>query len=247
MINPGASLSTQNTLGFRTGTGNTTLTGSIAIRPGNRGAPVYSTAADYTFNGTAAQQTGNAITGAATLTISNAAGVTAANTLSVTNLVTEAGATLHMGTNALTVTNTNHLGILTTQNTSATPISAGKTWGGTVSFISTGSQTIVPGSYHDLTASGGNRMLSTVDTIHISGIFAPGTGTYIVLNSIVDFDNNGDQDIPDFTFHHLVLTGSGIKKITGGTLVTCRNLVVDEEANLAINGSGGATLRVQLP
>jgi hypothetical protein len=245
VINSGASLQTQNTLGFRTGTGNTTLTGSIAVRPGNRGAPSYSTGADYTFNGTSAQQTGNAITGANLLEISNPAGVTATNALSVNTLVTASGATLDMGTNSLSLTAATHAGSLFTQNISATPITAGMNWGGTVAYNGTGAQTIVPGFYTDLDASGGNRTLSTADTIYIAGSFTPGTGIFTVTGSVVDFNREGDQEIPDFSFHNLVLSGSGIKSIRSSIQVICKNLLVDDAANLSIDGAGGGGLRVQ--
>lgn len=245
-INAGAHLKTANTLGFRTGTGNTTLTGSIAIRPGNRGAPQYNSGARYTYNGTTAQAMGNGISNADSLIISNTAGVTATNALTVVNLVTDPGTSLNMGTNSLSVTNVSHSGNLQTQNTSSNPITPGKTWGGTVLYTSASSQTIVNGNYNDLNSTGGNRTLSTTDTIGIAGVFTPGAGNYVVTPSIVDFNGNDDQDIPAFIFHVLMVSNAGIKKIAAGTVVTCQAIAIDEEASVEINADGGGKLDVLL-
>jgi hypothetical protein len=93
-INAGANLSTSNPLGFETGTGNTALTGSIAVKPGSVGAPYYDPGVNYTYNGTATQVTGNALVTANSLTISNSAGVTASGDITATNFYSDPGSLL---------------------------------------------------------------------------------------------------------------------------------------------------------
>ena len=77
------------------------------------------------------------------LTLSNTSGTqTASGDITATTFNTTAGGTVNMGINALTLTNLSHLGILRTQNTSSTPFTSGKTWGGTVVFDGTSGQTL---------------------------------------------------------------------------------------------------------
>jgi hypothetical protein len=90
---------------------------------------------------------------------------TAANTTTISNpvvvngtLTTAAGQTLNMGTNALTGTLTTiaNNGTIATQNTTATPIPTGKTWSGTGTILYNDAtpQTVVVGTYQNLTVSG---------------------------------------------------------------------------------------------
>lgn len=97
-VNAGANLLTEHVSGFNTGTGNTTLTGSIAIRPGNR-TQTWAAGINFTYNGTAAQAGGSALINAAGVTIDNTAGVTLSRTLTVTGALTLTSGTLAAGTN----------------------------------------------------------------------------------------------------------------------------------------------------
>jgi hypothetical protein len=56
-----------------------------------------------------------------------------------------------MGTNTLSLTNVSNAGTIRTQNTSSTPISSGLTWGGTVTYDGSSGQTLVTGTYNNLT------------------------------------------------------------------------------------------------
>jgi hypothetical protein len=88
------------------------------------------------------------------LTLSNTGGTqTASGDISATTFNTTSSGTVNMGTNALTVTNLTHLGILRTQNTSSTPFTAGLTWGGTVVFDGTVGQTMPSSTFNNLTIS----------------------------------------------------------------------------------------------
>jgi hypothetical protein len=243
-LNAGATLKTANTLGFVTGTGNTTLTGSISIRPGNRGAPQYDAALKYVYDGTAAQATGSAVSSANTFTVENTVGVTATNNLTVGTLVTDAGARLDMATRTLAVTNVSHAGTLLTRNTSATPFTVGKTWGGLVSYNATSAQTIVGGNYNNLDGAGGNRTLSPSGVIGIAGDFIVGSGNYTVVNSTVDFNGDDEQVIPAFTFNDLIVSNAGIKKIAASIHVVCQSVNINDDASVEVNVDGGGKLDV---
>jgi hypothetical protein len=100
------------------------------------------------------------------LTLSNSSGTDdAGGAITATTLNTTSGGTLNMGTNTLTVTNVTNAGTITTQNTSSTPITSGKTWGGIVEYNGSGSQTAVSGTY------------STLDINNTSGVTLSGTTT----------------------------------------------------------------------
>jgi len=89
------------------------------------------------------------------LTLSNNSGTadTAGGAITVgATFTTTAGGTLDMVTNALSVSTVSHSGILKTQNITATPVTTGITWGGTVTYdATTGGQTVRAGTYTTLT------------------------------------------------------------------------------------------------
>ena len=157
------------------------------------------------------------------LTLNNTSGTqTAANNITAATLNTTAGGVFNMSTFQLTVTTVNHNGVLQTQNTSATPISSGLTWVGDVFYNAASEQTVVSGNYNNLNLSGGNRILSATGTIGIAAVLTPGSGTYTVTGSTVDFNGTGNQSIPDFDFANLIVSGnrSGntITFANGGTI-----------------------------
>jgi hypothetical protein len=144
----------------------TSITNLGTIRTANTtGSPIpalnYSGTIEYTAAG---GQTIVPVT-YTTLTLSNATGTqTAGGPITATTLNTTAGGTLNMVENALVVTNVSHAGTLQTQNTSSVPVSTGKTWGGTVQYNGTsGGQTIVAGTYNNLTISNASGVNTATD------------------------------------------------------------------------------------
>lgn len=84
------------------------------------------------------------------LTLSGSGTKTADAAISVSGTLTNS-VTLDMGTYDLTESGTpSNSGTINTQNTSGTPISSGKTWGGIVNFNGTGVQTVPAGTYATL-------------------------------------------------------------------------------------------------
>jgi len=79
---------------------------------------------------------------------------------------TTAGGTLNLATNTLTVVTVANSGIIQTANTSATPITTGKTWGGTIEYNASGTQTVIGGTYNNLTLSGSGAKTTTGATVN---------------------------------------------------------------------------------
>jgi hypothetical protein len=140
------------------------------------------------------------------LTLGNTNGTqTAGGNLTVTTLNnnTSAADVLDMVTNALTVTNVNNIGTIKTQNISATPLSNGRTWGGTVEYDGA-SQTIVAGTYTNLvTSNSGTKSLAAATTASGNttigagtkvdvGVFTMtlGTASVVTVNGTLDFSNS---------------------------------------------------------
>ena len=181
-VNAGANLTTANPLGFVANGGS----GSISITRGNRGGPNYDTGANYTFNGTNAQNTGTGITGANNLTINNSAGVTlSANTtvngaLNVTGTFANGGFTLS-GAGSWTV---NSGGTVNWNHASAPGISGAKNFHGnsTFNYNASGAQTIGAYTYGNLATSGsGTKTLG--GAITVAGNLTIGSGTTLDVST----------------------------------------------------------------
>ncbi len=136
------------------------------------------------------------------LVLDNTSGTNGAGNLVVTgSLTTTAGGTLDMGNKTLNVasaTITNNGTIQTETNTaiSATPLSPGKTWGGTVIYgVNTSALTLVSGTYNNLTiqnyanASGDVTVNGTL-TVAAAGNLFMGT-TAVLSGSLTSIQNSG--------------------------------------------------------
>ncbi|MCX6245729.1 MAG: autotransporter-associated beta strand repeat-containing protein [Bacteroidetes bacterium] len=129
------------------------------------------------FNGTGVQTINSGGSSFFNLSITNTGGTCTASTNAITSaesFTTIAGSTLDMAANALSVNTVIHSGTLLTQNTSLTPITAGKTWGGTVEYnAATGGQTVVAGTYYDLimgNTSGLQMVSGNINAQHVLDI-----------------------------------------------------------------------------
>ena len=164
------------------------------------------------------------------LTLSNSSGInTVAADLTVNGtFTTTAGGTFNLGTNLLsgTFTATNLAGILQTQNTSATPIPTGKTWGGTVEYNGTGAQTIVAGTFTNIilsTARTGSPAITLASgTITLSGNFtytATGIGSFTTTGNTITYSNTtGGQTVAGITYNNLTLNNTSGTNTVGGAL-----------------------------
>ncbi len=159
--------------------------------------------------------------GSGTKTLSGA--ISVAGTLTVSSSIT-----LNLVTYALTgAFTTSGTGLLTTQVTGVTPVPSGKTWAFDVEYNGTGAQTIVAGTYSNLTISGSRTTNSVTlisgSTISISGTFTPSatfsSGNYITTNNTVAFNGSSSQTIPAFTYNNLTSSSSGARTLSSsGTI-----------------------------
>jgi hypothetical protein len=141
------------------------------------------------FNGTASQTVSNGTYQNLQINGGSSAVKTANGNIAVPGTLTIAATTIFdMATNDITSVGTYaNSGTLRTQSTSAAPIPANETIGGTVLYNGALAQTVVHGTYAVLNLAGGDRTLSNAGNINISGNFTTGsgaiaaTGTTIVL------------------------------------------------------------------
>ncbi|WP_426330167.1 fibronectin type III domain-containing protein [Pedobacter sp. R-06] len=120
--------------------------------------------------------------------------------------------------------------------------------GGTVGFTGTAAQTIPAYNYNNLTSSStGSRTLANSGTIGISGTFTPGTNTYIVAGSTIDFNEDGAQVIAAASYNHLTLSNTGVKTFSpgiigiAGILRVAGTAIPNATVNLATISYNGST------
>ena len=96
--------------------------------------------------------------------------------------------------------------------------------GTTVDYGSSSAQTAAAVNYGNLTNTGnGNRTLASSGTIGIASTFTPGSGTFTITGSTVNFNGTGAQTVNAFTYNNLTISGArtGSNNVTlasGGTI-----------------------------
>ncbi|MFA4917250.1 MAG: hypothetical protein WC560_11360, partial [Syntrophales bacterium] len=106
--------------------------------------------------------------------------------------------------------------------------------GSTVNFDGSGSQIIPAFNYNNLTSSSsGARILASPGTIGVAGTFTPGTNTYTVTGSTVNFNGAVDQAVTSITYNNLILSVSGIKTFAAATTIN---------GDMSISGTAVANL-----
>ncbi len=82
--------------------------------------------------------------------------------------------------------------------------------GSTVNFSSSSAQTIPAFNFNNLTSSSsGARTLASSGTVGVAGTFTPGSNSYTITGSTVEFNGSGTQTIPAFNFNNLTSSGAG--------------------------------------
>ncbi len=105
--------------------------------------------------------------------------------------------------------------------------------GGTIGYTGTGTQTIAPLNYNNLTSSSsGTRILSNSGVIGIRGQFAPGANSYVITGSTVDFNGATGQLIPAINYYNLIVSNAGVKTVMPGTAGVAGILSVNGSATL---------------
>ena len=229
---------------------------------------VNTTASTFTFNGTSPQTITSASTGSnatfGNLTINTTSTVTLASNIyiagdlsvlagtfdqgSYTLTRTAAGGTISMSSGTYLTAGTGIPSNFTTNNFSS---------GSTVIFNGNVTETIPAYNFANLTSSGtGARILASTGTIGISGVFTPGTNSYTITGSTINFNGTGNQTIPAFNYNNLTASGartsnyltyagSGIIKIAGtfnpaATFTTGGRIITG--STIEFNGTGAQTI-----
>jgi peptidase C25-like protein len=120
------------------------------------------------------------------------------------------------------------------------------TTGSTINFNGSGSQTISALNYNNLTSSNsGARTLASSGTIGIAGAFSPGTNSYTVTGSTIEYNGQVAQTLPaSFTpYNNLTINNAAGATLSSAVTVngtlTLAGGNVDAGANtLAISASG---------
>jgi hypothetical protein len=92
-------------------------------------------------------------------------------------------------------------------------------------YNGTGAQTIRAVDYHNLTSSStGVRTLPAVGIIRVSNVFTPGTNSYAIANSTIEFNGSVSQTIPAFNYFNLSSTNVGARILSpSGTIGVAGN------------------------
>lgn len=247
-LNSGGGIITANTAGITT----SGATGSVQVT----GTRTYSTSANYTFNGTAAQVTGNGFTGANNLTINNSAGVTLSANAAVSGTLTLTAGTLNLDTRTLTYSGTNITrtsgninasnasAIMAFTNTSALTLPANLFTGNINTLTINGSGGVTLSSAttvastlnltNGVLTNGSHLTLSTGATINRNAgslSAAPTFGTSVNVTYSNTASLNGGNELPTSTsvLNNLTTTGSSVVILTAPLQIN---------GTLAISGSG---------
>ncbi len=139
---------------------------------------LMSASASMTFDGSAKQTiTNSAGLSVDDLSISNTSDTvmlgTSTNCSVAGDLTISAAAVFDLEANTLTAVSGSipGSGTLTTQNTTSTPLPTGKTWGGTLVFYGAVAQTLVLGTYNDLTVNNTSGVTAS-DDVTINGLIS---------------------------------------------------------------------------
>ena len=120
--------------------------------------------------------------------------------------------------------------------------------GSTVDFNGSGSQTIPAFSYNNLTSSSsGGRTLASSGTISIAGTFTPGSNSYTVTGSTMNFNGSSAQTVnASFTYNHLQVKPSAntiTTNFAAGTVTVNGDLTIGNGTNtsVVVNANNAST------
>src|SRR6202158_4588425 len=120
----------------------------------------------------------------------------------------------------------------------------------TVDYTGTGAQTVVVQNYGHLTSSStGTRTLANSGTIGVAGTFTPGSNSYTITGSTIDFNGAVAQTLPAFNSNNLTSTTTGTRTLAksdtigiAGTFTPGSNSYTITGSTVDFNGSGAQTI-----
>ena len=195
----------------------------------------YNAGANYVYNGASGvQSTGNGMPATVNkLTINNSSGANLTNAVQTDSLYLTAGAFNVNAAVTLTINN-----IVVVGSGSLTSAATG-----TVNYSKPSNvQSLIAGSYGNLTFSNFSKIFPSSGTVSIAGTFTQGTGTgHVFTGSTVSFNGTASQVIPAFSYNNL-MTSNGWKGIAGatsvlGNLTLTSGVLSDSSFVLTVNGN----------
>ena len=95
--------------------------------------------------------------------------------------------------------------------------------GNTINFNGSGSQTIPVFNYNNLTSSSSGARTLASGSIGVAGTFIPGSNSYAITGSTINFNGTGSQTVPAFNYNNLTLSGTrtsanNVTLVSGGTI-----------------------------
>ena len=122
--------------------------------------------------------------------------------------------------------------------------------GSTVDFNGSGAQTIPVFKYDNLTSSSiGARTLAGGGAVSVAGTFTPGTNSYTITGSTIDFNGAGAQTIPAFNYNNLISSSAGARTLANSgtigvadTFTPGANSYTITGSTVDFNGSGAQTI-----
>ncbi|MBX9891057.1 MAG: T9SS type A sorting domain-containing protein [Chitinophagaceae bacterium] len=161
-----------------------------------------------------------------TLTIATGSVLQFTNT-SITNVLAAGGSFAVSGSGTLRIA-----------SSAGTPLPAGITWPFSVEYNrAAGSQNISAGTYSSLNTSGGDRTIGSGNTVTLTGNFTPGSGTFTLTGSTIEFAQNGALNIPNLPYNNLTISGTGTKTLTTDLTIAGALVISNSNADLDINGN----------
>jgi hypothetical protein len=226
---------------------NRLLLGGGATLSGNGGLITNSVHADplpasktWPYSVTYSAVTQNVMDGTYETLVISTAGTKSAQGNVVVNTSLNVSATLNMQTFTLTGTYVpTGTGTIQTQNTSAAPVTAGKTWTQSFFYNAAGvSQNVIPGQYGTLTLTGGDRVFDNSDDIRVSGTMAFGTGTITTTGSTLVINGATTQTLTlpagGVTFNDFDISAGTVKTISTGPMGVTGELSIASGATLTL-------------
>lgn len=164
------------------------------------------------------------------LKLDNTSGTNAASGAITANagLITAAGGTFEMSTFALsgTLTSLTNDGTIRTSNTSAAPVTTGKTWGGTVIYdLVTGGQTVMAGTYNNLILNNTSGISTASNDITVNGtLTTTAGGTFSFNNAAYELLGAGMNVVNNGTISSICTVNPPFPagKIWGGNIIFAR-------------------------
>jgi hypothetical protein len=262
---------TSSSSGPRTLANSGTIGIASAFTPGTNTFTITGSTID--FNGSGAQtipafnynNLTSSSNGTRTLANSGTIGIAGAFTTG-TNTFTIAGSTIDFnGGSAQTIPAFNYNNLTSSSNGTRTLANSGTVGiagaftpgtntftitGSTIDFNGSGAQTIPAFDYNNLTSSSnGTRILASSGTVGIAGAFTPGTNTFTITGSTIDFNGSGAQTVPAFSYNNLTSSSNGTRTLANsgtigiaGTFTPGTNTFTITGSTINFNGSGAQSV-----